>query len=114
MSVHLRVHLDMPTKPTDVKKSEIHKLPLGENSVGYVTGLKLYVRGPTNKQWIFRRTCLVCRKKHKVSIGIYPDDSLEVAIANAHAARRKGRKAFVLKAKNGKKKNASSQWLMNP
>ena len=97
MSVHLRVHLDMPTKPTDVKKSEIHRLPLGENSVGYVTGLKLYVRGPTNKQWIFRRTCLVCRKKHKVSIGIYPDDSLEVAIANAHAAEAKRSQGICLK-----------------
>jgi integrase len=92
----------MPIRPVDIKKTDLQKLPNGMNAVGYVPGLNLYVRGPSSKQWIFRHTCKVCRTKHKVSIGIFPQDSLDDAVTNAYAARSKVGQGVCLKGEKYK------------
>ena len=77
----------MPVKVPNLRKSDLPKLLRGEHSVGHVRGLKLFVRGDTNKQWLFRSKCRACNQMHKISLGPYPDLAWEDAIANAMRAR---------------------------
>ena len=77
----------MPIKVKDLKKSDLKKLAVGEHSVGHVRGLKLYVRGESNRQWLFRSQCKVCKTMHKISLGAYPEIPWEDAIPSAMRAR---------------------------